>query len=153
MTATAGSELLSAECRAFSRYLIRQDPTDYVSRCYQAAWPTAAIPAGERAPLIDAGLLALARRGRGGVLTRIADAYARRFRPYAELRRRLILLLAILENSPGSAANLGAAREGSWLGSAARMGLTLLSGGGCLIAGMILLGPLHLLGRLAPRKP
>ena len=134
---------LGAECRVFCRYLARQEPTPYVLSCYQRARD----PVSEGAfPLVDRAALALACRGAGPA--RVADAYSRMFRPYGPLRRRLILLLAILENSPPSDRPLNAAREGSRPAIVAGMLLTLLLGGVCLLAGVLLLGPLHLAGKL-----
>ena len=138
-------EPLGAECRVFSRYLARQEPTLYVLSSYQRLCrldPLSLAPLS----LIDRGSLGLARRG--SVPARVADAYARIFRPYGPLRRRLILLLAILENSPPSDGPLNAAREGSRAGILVGMVLTLLAGGLALLAGILLLGPLHLGSRL-----
>ena len=122
------------------RYLVSQDPTPYVLSCYQRA--CSSIASGAPLSLIDRGSLALARLGAGPA--RVADAYARVFRPYGPLRRRLILLLAILENSPPSDRPLNTAREGSRSAIMAGMALTLLGGGGCLLLGIVLLGPVHL---------
>src|SRR5262245_30972246 len=97
--ARSGLEL-AAECRAFTRYLIGQDPDPYVVARYQDGH--AAIPyrrSASRVP-IDGALVLFASRGR--VRARIADAYARVFRPHGALRQKLTLLLAVLENAPAT---------------------------------------------------
>lgn len=137
----APTAALRSECRALCRYLVGSDPSDYVLRCYERSVPSAG-PAGNRTPLIDRTLVAVA--GYGTLAARVADGYARVFRPYGSLRRRLILLLAILENSPPSAGPLNQSREGSTPGVVAGMAVTLLASGACTLAGIVLLGPVHL---------
>ena len=138
-------EPLGAECRVFSRYLARQEPTLYVLSSYQRLCRLD-LPSLAPLSLIDRGSLGLARWGT--VPARIADAYARLFRPHGPLRRRLILLLAILENSPPSAAPLSAATEGSRARIMLGVSLTLLAGGACLLAGIVFLGPLHVVSAM-----
>ena len=148
--ASPSPELLRAECRAYARYLVGQQPTEYVLACYERSWHSAAaIPAGGL-PLLDRSLLSMARLG--SLPARIADGYARVFRPFCSLRRRLILLLAILENSPPSDRPLNSAQTGSGPGIVARMALTLLASSACLVAGIVLLGPLHLVSLLLGRS-
>jgi len=139
-------DALRAECQAFCRYLTGVPPTDYVLWCYERAWVSAALPQVTADTLIERSLLGVARRGR--LAARAADGYARLFRPYSGLRRRLILLLAILENTPPSAVLLTSADR---RGTGARvLGLAggLLASGACLLLGILILGPVHLLGSL-----
>ncbi|HEV8150637.1 MAG TPA: hypothetical protein VGP61_10680 [Gemmatimonadales bacterium] len=140
---------LLAECRALCRYLIDADPSEYVVSCYERAWQSAATATEHVLPLIDRSLLRMARVG--ALPARMADAYARMFRPSAPLRRRLILLLAILENSPPSAARLNSAMLGRRPAIGAGMAATMLASAVCLVAGIMLLGPLHLLSLLTSR--
>ncbi len=144
------TEPLGAECRVFCRYLADQEPSPYVVNCYQRAW-LSTLPAELPLAFIDRGSLAIARWGT--LPARIADAYTRVFRPYGPLRRRLILLLAILENSPPTDRPLNAAREGSRPAIMTGMLLNLLAGGVCLLAGIVLLGPLHLTTKLGGKIP
>ena len=144
MSLAAQDPRLAAECRVFCRYLTREEPSDYVLGHYARARASAEAPAA--APVLDRGLLALARRG--PLLTRVADGYSRIFQPHSTLRRRLILLLAILENSPPSARSLNSAREGRPLALLGRLALTMLGSAACLLTGVLLLGPLHLASRL-----
>lgn len=95
--APVSQDSLRRECDVFHRYLIRRPPDDYVIRKYLAGVEVARrLPA----PLpIDASLMSFASRGPR--CARIADAYARFFRPHGLLRRKLLLLFAIIENSHG----------------------------------------------------
>lgn len=142
--------VLPTECRTFSRYLADLEPPEYVKTCYARAWTSAAEPGSASRHAIDLALLKVARLG--GVATRIADAYARIFRPRSPLRRRLILLLAILENTPPSAGRLTTPREGNALPIGAAMAGMLLASLACLLVGVILLGPVHLLSLPAVRR-
>ena len=131
-----------AECRVFARYLSGAEPSQYVLNCYERMWASATRFTEGDHSLIERSLLRLARAGT--LLTRIADGYARVFRPAALLRRRLILLLAILENSPPTAAELTAATAGSRMALVLRMAASMLASAGCLLVGIVLLGPLQL---------
>lgn len=146
--ASRGPEL-SAECRALARYLTGRDPDPYVVARYQAGHY--AIPyrrAGARTP-IDGALVLFASKGR--IRSRIADAYARVFRPHGALRQKITLLLAILENAPATHREFTAGGKGRATGVVAMAG-ALLGFGFCLVLGMLLLGPAHLLlSRAAPQ--
>lgn len=149
MSAPGGGPALRAEAIAGARYLTGEDPTGYVLACYERSHAAAA--AGDDPPvvLVDAALDSLVRLG--AFPARIADGYARWFRPFGPLRRRLILLLAILENSPPTDQPLNSAREGSAVAVAGGMAVALLGSGVCLVLGVVLLGPLHLVALLRSR--
>lgn len=85
-------------------------------------------------------------------MTRLADAYAGRFCPGSALRRKLVLLLGLLECAQPSATHLDspAARSvvGAWAGLTAAAVRYAVS----LAAAVLLLAPLHLaLGARRPR--
>ena len=82
----------ATECRVFCNYLTSTDPTEYVNGVYSGA---AELARGASAPS-DMALLQIARRGPS--FARAADAYASVFARRGTLRRRLILLTAILES-------------------------------------------------------
>lgn len=93
-TASAG---LERECETFTLLLTRKSPTQYVVRKYvdgHRARPDLAAVAGFERVLLD-------HATRGPIRARLADAYARRLFPRGNLRKKLVLLLAILETSPG----------------------------------------------------
>lgn len=88
--------LLRRECRTFTRYLTGRGPDAYVEKKYIEGHGVILRDAEPALP-IDATLLRFAAAG--VIRTRIADAYARIFRPHGPLRRKLIFLFAVLENS------------------------------------------------------
>lgn len=77
----------------------------------------------------DGHLLAVARRG--GVFLALADAHARRFRRAAVLRKKLCLVLALLECDPESSARLDSVGRGGalgfWFFAVVRGGIAVLS--------------------------
>ncbi len=92
---------LARECRVFARHLLGWSPDAATLEAYRRAIATvpALAPAGPR----DLALLALARNG--WIATRMADAWAALFARSSALRKRLVMLLAILESrSPTSTA-------------------------------------------------
>jgi hypothetical protein len=95
--ASAAAPVLAREAAAFTRYLVGAAPTAYVTERYAAAH---AVRAGLRAGgRFDVWLVALARAH--PVTTFAVDAFARCFAPRSLVRRKLVLLLAVLEVSPG----------------------------------------------------
>ncbi len=88
---------LARECDVFTRYLGHRC-TAYVLGKYQDG--QGAMPTTSRRDLLDRALLAFARVAPWA--TGLADTYAALFRRDARLRLKLVLLVAILENAPGS---------------------------------------------------
>lgn len=88
---------LAAECRAFAIHLTGRKPPEYVLRKYTEYHRRFDKPVDS----FDRFLLKMARKNRP--LAFIADAYCIRFRKRAELRRRLVLTLALLECTPPAA--------------------------------------------------
>jgi len=93
-TARLDDHTLDRECTVFCRYLIGQEPNDYVKQKYRAAHRTS--PLGDAGDAADAFLIKVA--GIGSWSTKIIDAYTRVFRPFSILRKKLVLLLAVLES-------------------------------------------------------
>jgi len=85
---------LARECETFCRYLIRNQPTDYVVRKYQEYHSTK-IQLFEAVSLFDRSVLKFARLHPATTL--LVDAYCRWFCRHSVLRRKLFLTLAILE--------------------------------------------------------
>jgi len=86
------SEGMERECMTFTRYLIGVLPEAYVKEKYAAAQTDAEFTARGR---FDTLLMRVARSGLLGA--KLTDAYARVFAPRSLLRKKLVLLLAILE--------------------------------------------------------
>jgi hypothetical protein len=91
--AEAADDRIVGEGRTFAHYLIGRPAPDYVTRKYAEAHAAAQLDV--EADRFDELLLRFASRGRAAVA--IADPYARFARPGGRLRRRLVLLTAIME--------------------------------------------------------
>lgn len=129
------------ECRVFTRYLIGADPDNSVAATYQELSSAAAF--GSRTwDRFDHFLVRMAAWH--PVAAVVADLHARFFRPHTLLRHKLVLLLAILEVAPGTAARL----QGSGGGLARTAGTVALAGlvsVAALLAGLVVLLPARLL--------
>ena len=148
-----GSETLEAglarECRIFTAYLTGREPTAYVQEKYECGHQS--LPGG-RPDRFDASLTKFARRGCLAVA--VGDAYAQFFRPTSVLRQKLVLLLAILENSPEFHAFLNSADDAGRLPVVFRLGLRGVAFLLTLLIGVVVLGPTHLiLGDRPPASP
>ena len=144
----ANRNSLDIESSVFSRYLAGSDPSDYVREKYRDGHSAIPYRVQGNEDAFDVALVLVARRGPGR--TRIADAYARVFRPHGVLRQKLTLLLAILENSPDLHRRFTAGGRGALLAVLAIAGnllVFLLS----FLAGVVFFGPVHRL--LRGRKP
>jgi nucleoside-diphosphate-sugar epimerase len=141
---TKAADDLPAECRAFTRYLTGRDPDDYVIGKYLAVQSAVLRGAPPRAPIDDA-LVSFAARG--AYRARIADAYARIARPHGTLRRKLILLFAILENSRAFHRDFTAGGSGAaWL-AVPRIALAVAAFALALGIGIVAFAPRQLLAR------
>lgn len=92
-------DVLTSEARVFTAYLCGDDITADISDHYLKATRTLAID-HQPADRFDRMTLAFARRGVG--FAWLADSYAALFNRGGMLRRRLALLMSILENAPTS---------------------------------------------------
>lgn len=129
------------ECTVFTRHLLRMDPDNMVIASYHEAVTSldTLTPVGRW----DRTLLRIARTG--VVWARCADAYASLFSRSSALRKRLVMLLAILETRPPFSNRIDQAVEGPGLLLAGRLvfrGIVATLG---LIAGTLLLAPLQIL--------
>ena len=88
---------LAAECRVFCRYLTGEAPGAQVIDAYCRAHDQGDVAQGRVISIFDHALVWLARSA--SVATALADAYAAVFARTALLRRKLVLLLAIMESS------------------------------------------------------
>ena len=140
---------LIAECRVFTRFLVAGAPDAYITETYVAAHSRRA-EFGRAVPG-DEVLLSLARWSPVG--TRLADAHSRIFAPASLLRRKLVLLLAILETSPLFCERIDDPGSRSWLGAVLRLVSAGLMATLALLLGTLLLLPLRLVRRQskAPR--
>ena len=135
---------LDRECSIFCRYLIGQEPNDYVRRKYRdghrsLSWSRCATNSS------DDLLVSIARIGTPASF--VIDAYARIFRPASLVRKKLILLLAILESCAPSHLYLDSIDSNSLPMFAVKLILRLASFVLALGLGGIVVFPLELLAR------
>jgi hypothetical protein len=91
---------LSRECRIFCHYLMNTDPDKYILDKYQKAHNSSVMSDINQFSLFDVALLRTARIG--PFFTRLMDVYSTTFLKTSLLRKKLILLSAILECSDPS---------------------------------------------------
>ncbi len=139
------------ECRLFTRFLAGVEMSPYVLATYARLLPTADVSPRSAQRLIERSLLAVSHAGL--IPLRAADMYARVFLPRSLLRRRLVLLLAILENTEGSERPLNSAYEGSLVSVALELMLTGIASGLCLLLGIVIFAPLHLVSGAGDAAP
>ncbi|MGE3956196.1 MAG: SDR family oxidoreductase [Vicinamibacterales bacterium] len=93
-TAASRDAAADEECRVFTRHVVGAEPDPQVLSTYREAIRT--VTALQAADRFDEALLAFAARGTAWAA--LADGYAALLHPASALRKRLVLLLAILES-------------------------------------------------------
>lgn len=148
MNAVAARGSLERECIVFTRYLTGQRPDQYVVDRYVEAHALRPGLAAGPATAFDRLLAGLAARH--PLAARLADAFAGVFDRRSLLREKLVVLLAILETSPTTAACVevpdAAGVAPALLVIAARTGVWVA----CLAASAAILLPLKW---VLPRRP
>lgn len=141
---TINATTLARECAVFSTYLIGIRPTEYIQVKYVEAhrWREDLI-ARDR---VDRVLIRLARTH--PVLTRCADSYSRFLLPESVMRKKLVVMLALLETSFPACKVVDQVASAGLL----RVSLRLSLDGALMIAGLVMivaiLGPIHFAIRL-----
>ena len=134
-------DVLDAECRVFCRYLAGRAPTPYLLTRYREAHDAGVVEPTGGSSAFERGVVSLARRS--SLLARAFDARARILAPGSLLRRKLVLVLAILETSAETEAAVDTPTHSGPVG----LGLHLVGLGlafGCLLVVGVLLSPLAL---------
>jgi nucleoside-diphosphate-sugar epimerase len=146
-TAVASCDLVTidSECDVFSRYLVSEPPTDSIRRQYQMAILARDLATETELTAFDRRTLGLARRNI--FFTRVADAYCAIFHRHGVLRRKLILLLAILEHGPPTATRFDQPTIRGAICVATNLLLLGVSFSLLLLFGIFLLSPAHLFWR------
>lgn len=127
-----------AEGAVLARYLSGKKAPDYVLDKYVAfhdAYP-------DRLDGFDRRLLRLAQML--PLVLRLGDAYTAQFARGSALRRKLVLMLALLEVTPPACEEFEGP-SGSPLGTWFGLGMRAAAEAVCLVLGTLLLGPLHLI--------
>ena len=143
--AVAGS--LARECSIFTRYLIGCEPPSDIVTAYQRAHAVSAVAASRASPPLDRALLAVAHVGPR--LARTADAYAALFAKASLLRRKLVLLVAILESRQQTAALIDTSVPGSLASGFLAVGLNAFASASMACFAALLIGPLFIWYRAA----
>lgn len=131
---------LDAECDVFTRHLLGRGADDYIRTKYRAAH--AVLPALRASDAFDSFLVSFARKGI--VFTKIADAHAAVFAPWSLLRKKLVLLLAVLETCPPSHRTIDAPVGGRPFLALLALSVTGLTAVFSLIAGSLILFPVRM---------
>ena len=126
------------ECRIFGRYLLGQVPTDFLRQKY-IDFHQSRGDSDQLKSRLDGLLLRVARTGVWG--THLADAYATQFFGDATLRRKLVLVLALMECAPPACEVLDRTFSDNRLIIALRMGWYGVATGVMFVAAVAVLGP------------
>ena len=135
---------LRAECVTFTRYLTSLVADDYVVSKYVEGHQAVTCDA-PRSSALDRALVKFAADG--VIKARIADAYARLFRPYGLLRRKLIFVFSILENSRGFHTEFTRGSDAIFAISILKLAVSAAAFVLSVVAGLLFFGPRHLLDR------
>lgn len=133
--------LLEHECWVFTRYLVGREPTEYVLSKYLDAHRVA--PAYATRDTFHRRLLRVARAG--PTFARLADAYARIFARHGVLRKKLILLLAVLETSPPFCHELEQREDVGAVAALAAAGVRVVGALATFLVAALVIGPVHVL--------
>lgn len=143
---------LDDECSGYCRYLTGRRATDYVASKYAAAHVHRRRELTAAPRTFDRLLWRLSTQGVWA--TRLADGYARFMAPSGVLRKKLVLLLAILECSPPFYEFVDSADAHGNVAACVRLAVSMALGGAISLAALVAIGPFHLLHaifhRLAP---
>jgi NADH dehydrogenase len=137
--AAEGAELLDAECRVFCRYLSGEEPSEYVLAKYRAAHQPGALGPERGGAPPGRALVTFARRGPAAA--RLADSFAVLFARSGLLRRKLTLLLAILESTAPAGTLLDTADRGSVASFVLGMAARGVAFAGRVLVAALLCGP------------
>ena len=152
MSERTAHERLARECVTLTRYLSGVDPTVAVVDAYQRAHAEDVIT--PRPARFDRLLTAVARRGPGWA--RAADSYATALARHSTLRRKLVLLLAILESSWPACETIDRVSATSSGGVARQLVVAALRHATLAGAGAVLLTPIlvgcFIADRIAPPR-
>lgn len=139
--------VLDQECLVFCRYLIGQEPNSYIINKFQEAHRVGSInPPGDT---FNRLLLWVATTGR--LWTKLVDTYTAVFCKTSVVRKKLILLLAILESNAAACHGLDAVDETHKL-----LLCLKIMGKGCtfvfvLFLGIVIFLPVHILSGMFSR--
>jgi nucleoside-diphosphate-sugar epimerase len=141
---------LDRECDVFSRCLVDEKATPYIHTQYEAALKAKELADDTAFSSFDRKTLRLARRN--VAFANLADAYCALFHRNGALRRKLVLLLAILEHTTPTNAHFDRPKPRGVIGLLAQLFLSGVRFSAALLAGTILLLPSHLMFTFRERQ-
>lgn len=141
---SVGSASLERECVTFTRLMAGSAPNAFLIAKYVSAHQVSAAFTSQ--DTFDAWIIRVARMA--PILARVADAYARHFAPHSVLRRKLILVLALIETLPPYHRGLSANSERSLGSIVSVLVASGIIGVAATALGVMLFAPLHLIARL-----
>lgn len=147
-SAAPGADAVARECRVFTRHLLGVEPDAQVVAQYRDA--LGRLPVLQPIDRFDARLLAIASGGTWRVA--LADGYAALLLPASTLRKRLVLLLAILESRAPFHQQIDAGLGGP-VPMLARVVVASVGAVLSAVAGAALFVPMRLLMGSAGREP
>jgi hypothetical protein len=133
---------LARECVVFTRHLMGREPTDYVVGKYLEYHALPAARSWLQGVGMDRCLLGCARLH--PLAARLADSYGRVVLPACTLRKKLILLLAILETCPPFCEDLDRVGQPRSILTFARLTVAILFGMVVFGVALLLFLPCHL---------
>jgi hypothetical protein len=138
---------LSAECVVFTQHLLGCRPTDYVIAKYEEA--NEKLPTLAPADRFDAWLVGFAA-SRASAAS-LADSYAAVFVPASALRKKLVILLAILETCPPFHQDIDDPVRGGRWGAVAGIGLDSARALFTFMAGALIIVPARVVLSILPK--
>jgi len=144
------AERINAECRVLTRYLTGQLPDRYISKKYAEAFSSGQPLSRDLQSGFDALLVRLAFIH--PLFVRAADAFSRLFYKDSTLRKRLVLLLALLESQASSAVVIDRPDQTAIMGFVFTMAVQFLVFAVLLGVATLFLFPLKLLLGRQPAK-
>jgi hypothetical protein len=142
MADPAGAAVLDRECLVFARYLTGRQPSAYAMTKYRDAHHRDARLGAGTAPRFDRLLVSLARAH--GLGAWLVDAYTAVFFKPAIVRKKWVLLVAILESAAPTAEFFDVPETGGRLALLGRLAWRGVMFGAGLLVSLVLLLPLHL---------
>lgn len=133
---------LGRECDTFCRYLSGARAPEGVRAKYREAHELGVVATAAASTRFDRALVAWARSGT--FATRLADAHARLFRNGGLLRRKLVLLLAILETHGDTVGRVDAPTVSGPAGFVVETALRLAVFALLALVGLVVFVPLRL---------
>lgn len=134
---------IERECRVFTIYLLGLEPDDFIRGKYAQAFGPGQRLNGLTETAFDRLLGRLAAIH--PLITQGIDSYARIFFPQSLVRRKLVLVLAILETWGPTTVKTDYVDESSRIGLVLRIMARMIASGLLLVLTTLALGPVHLM--------